>query len=171
MNAMKRTLVLIRHAKSSWSNPLQSDFDRTLNDRGEKDAPEMGERLKALDVIPDLIISSSAKRTRQTAKRIAKKVGYDVDKIKWEEKLYHCIPSVFEEVLEEVSDKVKTVFIVAHNPGITGFVNQLSPEFSIDNMPTCGVVAAHLDLEDWGSFSGAKRKVFLFEYPAKNDNT
>ena len=164
---MQRTLILIRHAKSSWANPMQSDYDRPLNDRGEEEAPQMGEKLKGLHIIPDLIIASSAKRTRQTAKRIAKKVGYDVDKIKWEEKLYHCIPSVFEEVIRGINDKVKTVFIVAHNPGITEFVNQLSPDFATDNMPTCGIAGAHVDAEEWSSFSKAKRKVFLFEYPGK----
>ena len=167
---MQRRLVLIRHAKSSWANPLQSDFDRTLNDRGMHDAPEMGQRLKKLGIIPDLIISSSAKRTRQTARRIAKEVGYDSDHIQWEEKLYHCIPSVFEEVIYEVSDAVKTIFIVAHNPGITGFVNQLSPDFTIDNMPTCGVVAAYVDTREWSAYALSERKVFLFEYPKKHDN-
>src|SRR5947199_8757625 len=116
---MERTLVMIRHAKSSWANPLQSDFERPLNERGEHDAPVMGKRLKKLDIIPDLIISSTAKRTKQTAKKIAKEVGYDVDDIKWEEKLYHCIPSVFEEVIFEVGNKIKTVFIVEQNTGIT----------------------------------------------------
>ena len=166
---MQRTLVMIRHAKSSWANPLQSDFDRPLNERGEREAPEMGKKLHDLQIIPDLIIASSAKRTRQTAKRIAKAVGYDVDQIKWEEKLYHCIPSVFEEVIYETRNDVKTVFIVAHNPGITDFVNQLSPDFSIENMPTAGVVAAHIETDEWNNFSIARKKVLLFEYP-RNDH-
>ena len=76
---MERTLILIRHAKSSWNNPLHSDFDRPLNERGNHDAPLMGKKLKLLNIIPDLIVASSAKRTRQTAKLIAEKVGYDVD--------------------------------------------------------------------------------------------
>jgi len=167
---MQRTLILIRHAKSSWANPLESDFDRPLNERGKHDAPIMGERLKKLGVIPDLIISSSAKRTRQTAKRIADAVGYDIETIKWEEKLYHCSPSVFEEVISGVGDRIKTVFIIAHNPGITEFVNHLSPEFRIDNMPTCGIVGASIDAEEWNNFAVAKRKVFLYEYPGKHDN-
>jgi phosphohistidine phosphatase len=162
---------MIRHAKSSWANPLQSDFERPLNDRGKSDAPLMGKELKKLGITPDLIISSTAKRTRQTAKKIAAEVGYDFDKVKWEEKLYHCIPSVFEEVIYEVSPEIKTVFIIAHNPGITEFVNQLSPEFSIDNMPTCGIVGANFDAREWSSFSMEKRKVFLFEYPAKHEHT
>jgi len=166
---MERTLVLIRHAKSSWASPLQSDFDRPLNDRGNNDAPIMGARLKKMDIIPDLIISSPAKRARQTAKKIADAVGYEIDNIKWEEKLYHCIPSVFEEVISQISDKVKTVFIVSHNPGITDFVNSLSKAFTTDHMPTCGIAGARADTEDWSSFSLAKKKVFLYEYPGKDD--
>jgi phosphohistidine phosphatase len=166
---MQRTLVMIRHAKSSWTNPLQSDFERPLNERGEQDAPAMGKRLKEYGVIPDLIIASSAKRTKQTAKKIAKEVGYDIDNIRWEEKLYHCIPSVFEEIIYELKDKVHTVFIVAHNPGITEFVNQLAPDFSVENMPTCGIVGAHIEAEEWNMFPQAKRKVFLFDYP-KNEH-
>jgi phosphohistidine phosphatase len=164
---MQRTLVMIRHAKSSWANPLQSDYERPLNDRGIQDAPMMGERLGKHGLHPDLIIASTAKRAAQTAKKIAKAVGYDVNNIKWLEKLYHCIPTVYEEELYEIADNVKTVFIVAHNPGITEFVNQLSPHFEIDNMPTCGAVATQLRMEHWNQFSTAEKKVILFDYPKK----
>jgi phosphohistidine phosphatase len=165
---MERTLVMIRHAKSSWANPLQSDFERPLNDRGEHDAPMMGKRLTEKGIIPDLIISSTAKRAKQTAKKIAAAVGYDADRIQWVETLYHCIPSVFEEVLYEVDDNIKTVFIVAHNPGITGFVNQLSPKFKTDNMPTCGIVGCKFEAKQWNAFNVADRTVFLYDYP-KNE--
>jgi phosphohistidine phosphatase len=165
---MEKVLLMIRHAKSSWANPLQSDFERPLTSRGEEDAPDMGKRLKQLGLKPDLIVSSTAKRTKQTAKKIAAEVGYEADKIKWEEKLYHCIPSVFEEVLYELDSDHKTVFIVAHNPGITEFVNQLAPDFSLENMPTCGIVGAKMNIAEWDQFSTAKRKVFLFEYPKKD---
>lgn len=165
---MERKLVMIRHAKSSWANPLQSDFERPLNDRGEKDAPMMGERLKKQNIIPDIIIASTAKRAKQTAKKIAKAIGYNEDKIVWQEKLYHCIPPVFEEVMYEVADDVKTVFIVAHNPGITEFVNQLSDKFCIDNMPTCGVVGASFDAEQWNEFARTEKTVFLFDAPKNN---
>jgi len=164
---MKRTLVMIRHAKSSWANPLQSDFERPLNDRGQKDAPMMGDRLNKCNLKPDLIISSTAKRAKQTAKKVAAAFGYDEGKIKWYDRLYHCIPSVFEEVLYEVDDSVQTVFVVAHNPGITDFVNQLSDKFKIDNMPTCGIVAAEFELEEWNEFSTTGKKVILFDYPKK----
>lgn len=162
---MERTLVMIRHAKSSWANPLQSDYERPLNDRGEHDAPMMGERLKKRNLLPDVIIASTAKRAKQTAKKIAKAVGYDEDKIVWHEKLYHCIPSVFEEVLYEVADDAKTVYIVAHNPGITEFVNELSDKFCTDNMPTCGIVGARFEAEQWNEFNRTNKEVILFDYP------
>lgn len=166
---MQRTLVMIRHAKSSWANPLQSDYERPLNDRGEQDAPMMGERLKKKNIIPDLIIASTAKRAKQTAKKIAKAIGYDEDKIQWQEKLYHCIPSVFEEVIYEIDDKITTAFIVAHNPGITSFVNELDADFSVDNMPTCAIAGARFDADGWNEFNSVKKKIFLFDYP-KNDD-
>ena len=168
MDDLRRRLFMIRHAKSSWVNPLQSDFDRPLNDRGEHDAPMMGKRLKDLGIIPDLIISSTAKRAQQTAKKIAKETGYDTGAIKWYEKLYHCIPAVFDEVLDELGDDIKTVFIVGHNPGITDFVNDLSDMFHTDNMPTCAVVGAEMELDEWNGFRRAEKKVILFEYPKKN---
>ena len=164
----RRKLFMIRHAKSSWKNPLQSDYERPLNDRGEADAPMMGERLKKLNIQPDLIISSTAKRAAQTAKKIAAAMGYSGDDIKWYDKLYHCIPAVFEEVLYEVDDNVQTVFIVAHNPGITQFVNELSPSFQTDNMPTCGIVGVEFELKTWNEFSRVEKSVILFEYPKKN---
>jgi len=157
--------VMIRHAKSSWANPMQSDFERPLNDRGQHDAPMMGKRLKKAGISPDLIISSTAKRTRQTSKHIAAATGYDFDSVKWEEKLYHCIPSVFEELIYEVDNTVKTVFIIAHNPGITEFVNQLSPRFCTGNMPTCGMVGVHFEADSWEDFALVNRTVFLFDYP------
>lgn len=169
MEDIQRRLFMIRHAKSSWKNPLQSDYDRPLNDRGNNDAPAMGERLKNLGITrPDLVISSTAKRAEQTAKKIARSIGYDIDAIKWYEKLYHCIPAVFEEVLYEVDDHVKTVFIVAHNPGITQFVNEMSSDFHTDNMPTCAVVGTEFALKHWNEFSRVDKKVFLFESPKNN---
>lgn len=168
MEAQLRRLYIIRHAKSSWNNPMLSDYDRPLNDRGERDAPMMGKRLKSLNIKPDIIISSTAKRAAQTAKKISKEIDYDINTIKWVEKLYHCIPTVFEEVLYELDDDVESVFIVAHNPGITDFVNNLSSAFQTNNMPTCGIVGAEFELREWSEFSRVDKKIILFEYPKKN---
>jgi phosphohistidine phosphatase len=160
---------MIRHAKSSWSNPLQSDFERPLNERGKRDAPFMGKQLLRKNVLPDIIISSTAKRAISTAKKIAEELKYDEKSIVQYDKLYHCIPSVFEEVIYEIDDKHKTAFIVAHNPGITDFVNELAGTFRIDNMPTCGIIAATFEADSWNAFASAEKKVILFDYPKKYD--
>ena len=165
---MKRRLVLIRHAKSSWSNPLQSDYDRPLNERGQTDAPMMGERLKAKGVIPDMIIASTAKRASETAKIIANAVDYDEQKINWQDKLYHCNSSVFDEMLEDIPDTVQTVFIVAHNPGVSEYASAFEANSPIDQMPTCGIAGVEFDTDHWYDFNHTKRQVFLFDYPKKN---
>jgi phosphohistidine phosphatase len=167
---MKRRIVLIRHAKSSWANPLQSDYDRPLNDRGLHDAPIMGERLKAKAIIPDLIIASTAKRAAQTARLIATAVGYDIARIDWQEKLYHCISSVFEEVISTLDDAVKTVFIVAHNPGVSEFAGDAAAWPRIDHMPTCGVAGIELEAAHWYNYNYVERQVFLFDYPKKEND-
>ncbi|MBC7555184.1 MAG: histidine phosphatase family protein [Taibaiella sp.] len=164
---MTRKLVMIRHAKSSWANLLQSDFERPLNERGKKEAPEMGAVLKEKGFIPDIIISSKSKRTRQTAKKIASALGYDFEKVVWDDRLYHCIPSVFEEIIYEMPEHIGSLFIIAHNPGITEFVNHLSPHFSIENMPTCGVVGVSFESAEWNEFPIVNKNVILYEYPAK----
>lgn len=164
---MMKTLVLIRHAKSSWAEPLQADFDRPLNDRGREDAPRMGERLKRLGVMPDLIVSSTAKRAVQTAKRIAQGIGYNAEKIQWVERLYHASPATMESVVAGLGDDVENVFLVSHNNGLTHYANSLSPQFSTDNMPTCAAVGCRAEIGSWSDFPAADKTVFLYEYPKK----
>ncbi|MEZ5017812.1 MAG: histidine phosphatase family protein [Flavipsychrobacter sp.] len=162
-----KRVVIVRHAKSSWANAGLADFDRPLNDRGNHDAPMIGKRLKALGVQPELIISSTAKRARQTAKKISSELGYKKEDILLLDKLYHCHPDTFEEVIYGIEDSVKTVIIVAHNPGITLFVNSLSYQFSSANIPTCGVVVAEFTAKNWNEFNRVEKQVVIFEYPKK----
>lgn len=163
----KRTLYMIRHAKSSWSNPADSDFERPLNDRGKRDSPFIGSKLKEKNILPDIIISSTAKRAAQTAKKIATAIGYDISNIKWLDKLYHCSPASYEEVLYELDDDIQSVCIVSHNPGVTQFVNEQSDSFYTDNMPTCAVVGIEFDLNSWQEFNLVDKRIILFEYPKK----
>ena len=164
---MERTLILIRHAKSDWGTMSLRDYDRPLNQRGKKDAPEMGKRLKKKHIIPDLIISSPAVRAAGTAKLIAAEVGYDPGHIRWVEKLYHCTAEVFEEVITggDIADDVKTVFIFAHNPGISLFAHDAVPELLLDDMPTCGMVGLTFNAARWSDYTEAKRAPLFFDYP------
>ena len=164
---MERKLVLIRHAKSDWSTPGQQDFDRPLNERGKRDAPMMGSRLKDKGLLPDLILASPAKRAAATARAIADEVGYSREKIEWVDRLYHCPAYMFEEVILSagIPDEVKTVFIFAHNPGITHFANETTEAWQIDNIPTCGVVALTFNAAGWNDYPSAKHSLLFFDYP------
>ncbi len=164
---MHRTIILIRHAKSSWNNPDQADFERALNGRGKHDAPLMGSILHKRNILPDLIVSSSAKRAEQTARKIAEAVGYPSEEIQYEEKLYLCEPEIFYQTIASLPADARNVYIIAHNPGITDFVNQLSDTFRIDNMPTCSLTGVRMESAGWAEFDSVHKNVFLFEYPKK----
>ena len=85
-----KMLYIIRHAKSSWADPIASDFERGLNDRGKRDAPKMGKRLKEKEIHPDIVISSPAKRALSTARRISEVLKFKKERVKTDSKLYHA---------------------------------------------------------------------------------
>jgi phosphohistidine phosphatase len=159
-----KLLLLIRHAKSDWSVPGQEDFDRTLNEKGKKDAPVMAKWLAQKKVIPELIISSTANRAGTTALLMAKTWLYPEQRIIWKPELYHAGLSTFSEIITNTPDKVKSVALFSHNPGISLFANALTPDI-IENIPTCGVVGVKADTNSWGNFMKAEKKLVIFEYP------
>src|SRR6185369_16889832 len=165
-----KKLYLVRHAKSSWDNVEMDDFDRPLNDRGEKDAPHMAKLLKHRDVVPDRLITSPANRAFSTCQSFAKVFDFDKKKIIIEKKLYHASQETILKVLAslpEHKDKEDVVFLFGHNPGITEFANELL-NVSIDNIPTCGIVEATLDIEKWKDISFGCAKMTSFDYPKKS---
>jgi phosphohistidine phosphatase len=167
-----KQLYVIRHAKSSWDEEGLSDFERPLNERGKRDAPAMGKRLKEKDVTPDLLFSSPAKRALSTARRIGKVLGYKKEKIKTDRRLYHADSEMIFSVLQEIKNKHEVVLVFGHNPGLTDFVNDLMTEHSmnIDNVPTAGVVAFELDITDWKELLPHKGRMLFFDFP-KNKTT
>lgn len=162
-----KTVYIIRHAKSSWANHNQSDFDRPLNERGTKDAPVMAEKLLKKNIHIDTFISSTALRARQTCEHFCKVFGVDFNKIQLEDKLYHAPSYAIYAAISDIKDSNKNVAIFCHNPGVTDFVNTLSEKFQIDNMPTCGIVAVEADVTHWKDFEKAEKKVLFIEYPKK----
>lgn len=159
-----KTLLLVRHAKSSWDAPGLSDFDRPLNERGKKDAPEMAKRLKDKKIEIDLFVSSPAKRARKTAKYFAEEFGVKKEDIQLVDDLYLATPSAFQKTVAELNDKDDAVVIFSHNPGITEFANSLS-NVRIDDMPTCSVFAVYADTGSWSDFENAEKKFLFFDYP------
>jgi phosphohistidine phosphatase len=161
-----KTLYIIRHAKSSWNYPGLSDFERPLNERGKRDAPRMGKRLKEKGVRPDLFLSSPAKRAFSTAKRIANVLGYEKEHIKTDKKLYHADDETMLEVIHGLKNKYNEVMVFGHNPGLTDFVNALmDTEHPIDNIPTSGVVCFQFQTDAWATITWGTGHLLFFDYP------
>jgi phosphohistidine phosphatase len=160
-----KTLLLIRHAKSSWDQPGLSDFDRPLNERGKKDAPLMAKRVKEKGIELDHLISSPAKRARKTAKYFAEEFGFKKDDIKLVEELYEATQAEFFHTIKDINDKYNNVALFSHNPGLTDFVSSLT-NVRVDNMPTCSVFALQIKTGNWKDFVNAEKNFLFFDYPA-----
>jgi phosphohistidine phosphatase len=142
---MKSVLVL-RHAKSSWKYPDKTDHERPLNKRGKRDAPLMGRLLKKERLVPDVIISSTAMRARATAEAIAKASGYKGD-ITFNRSLYASGPQAYIDVLHDLSDEYVRVLIIGHNPGLQELVEMLTGEIHL--MPTCSLAHVKFRVDKW----------------------
>ncbi|MBS1746282.1 MAG: histidine phosphatase family protein [Bacteroidetes bacterium] len=159
----KRSLLLIRHAKSSWDNFSGNDFDRSLNERGKRDAPLMAARVHK-NIQLDAIITSPAKRALTTARFFAQEFHIKNHRIAELDYLYDAPVNNFFTAVENLSDEYKNVALFSHNPGITAFVNMLT-NTRIDNMPTCAIFALHIHTDAWKEFRIAKKEFWFFEYP------
>lgn len=164
-----KTLLILRHAKSSWKFPDLSDHDRPLNRRGKRDAPRMGRLLKEKGLVPDLVISSTATRAKDTATAVAKHSGYKGRKINFES-LYAAEPAAYLTVLRDVADNYEQVLIVGHNPSVEELIETLTGEIHI--IPTCTLVQIEFDIEKWSVILDQRtdggRLVEIFR-PAESD--
>jgi phosphohistidine phosphatase len=163
-----KSLLLIRHAKSSWDNAFQKDFDRPLNERGHKDAPAMAKRLAGEKVEIDAFISSPAVRALSTAAYFAKVYGKKEKDIITFSELYQAAPKTFHQVIKKTDDALNSIAVFSHNPGITDLANELT-DSRIDDMPTCAIFAVHADIEHWKDFEKSKITLWFFDYPKARD--
>ena len=159
-----KQLLIIRHAKSSWGEIGQKDFDRPLNERGLSDAPMMAKRMLEKKVGIDGFISSTAKRAITTAGNFADVYQFPQKEIQGLTQLYHAYPKDFYQVVSQLKDTIMTAALFSHNPGITEWVNQLSSTH-IDNMPTCGIFAIKADILHWNEFQIGLKTFWFFDYP------
>ncbi len=161
-----KQVFIIRHAKSDqgfWGN----DFERPLNDRGKSDAPQMAERLKEKCSGIDAWISSPAKRAKKTAELFAGTFNRETSDILFISALYHAPAEVFYDVIVGLSDDLNSIAVFSHNPGITYFVNSLTADVKVDNMPTCGIFAVRAEIDHWHEFANAKKLFLFFDYPKR----
>ncbi|MGN6617175.1 MAG: SixA phosphatase family protein [Ilyomonas sp.] len=161
-----KSLLLIRHAKSSWDNFLLQDIQRPLNERGLKDSPAMAKRLLNRSVYIDTFISSPAKRAFDTCCYFINAYGENEKDILIKPELYLPPIEAFYEVIENLVDDCSSIAVFSHNPGITDFANELT-SVHIDNMPTCSIYAIKVNLKKWKDFESADKKFWFFDYPKK----
>ena len=161
---MKKTLILVRHAKSSWKFPELNDFERPLNGRGKQAIPLMAKRLLESGLSPQLFISSPAKSAKLTCEGFAKSLH--INDIKYDQSLYHAGASELINCVKSVDNVINVVALFGHNPGMTDFANQLTNTY-LDNLPTCGIFACRLEIDDWNEFSLEKGEFLLFDYPKR----
>ena len=141
-----KTLFVLRHAKSSWENSDSSDFDRPLNKRGLNTVPLMGEMMYENGFSPELIISSPAKRAKQTAILIKETAQLQVE-IHYNEKIYEASPLRLLQIVSELDEKLESAMIVGHNPGLEGLIKFLTGE--TQTMPTTALAVIDLNIENW----------------------
>lgn len=141
-----KTLLILRHAKSSWKHPELADHDRPLNKRGKRDAPRMGKLLAQRKLRPDLIVSSTAKRARRTADEAAARCAYD-RAIQLEHTLYLASPAAIIEVLRRVGGSARLVLVVGHNPGLEELVTRLTGRTEL--FPTAALAQIALPIASW----------------------
>jgi phosphohistidine phosphatase len=164
---MKR-LYLVRHAKSDWGRPGLADFDRPLNKRGKKDAPLMGKYLKSVwQIEPDLILCSTAKRAKSTAKRLLKAFDYPKNQIAWHERIYSGDADDVLGLIRRVDNGCGQVMLIGHNPDITTLINELT-NADIFDVPTCGVAGIDLDIDAWEDIVSGN--LVFFEVPKAIDS-
>jgi phosphohistidine phosphatase len=159
-----KTVLFIRHAKSSWKFPDLEDIDRPLNKRGLRDAPFMAEQLAKRQIFPDLIVSSPAVRAYTAAQIIAKKLNYPIIDIQQESKIYEATPETVLDLLRELPNEKEVIFIFGHNPTFTMIANHFSDEY-IDNVPTCGIVAVNFEIESWAELNQQNSRFSFFDFP------
>ena len=160
-----KTLLIIRHAKSSWDVGTITDFERPLNDRGKKDAPIMAKRLIDRNILIDTFVSSPAKRAKKTAELFCEVYNKKAIDILLVSMLYHPEVNNFYEAIAQLDNSADTVAIFSHNPGITEFLNTLTDTVRIDDMPTCSVFGIQIHSDKWADFKKAKKHFLFFDYP------
>jgi len=124
----------------------------------------MGRRLAALGLAPQLLLTSTAVRARQTAESVGQAFAGPLE-IRQEPRLYHASPGELLAVISEQRDAISSLVIVGHNPGLTLFCNMLLPDLHLQNLPTAGAVSIHCDTPDWAAISNGGFSLDFFDAP------
>jgi phosphohistidine phosphatase len=143
-------LYLMRHAKSSWKDSSLSDHQRHLNKRGKKAAPQMGELLNRRELIPDIILCSTAKRARATVDGLLESMDFEGETLHFDE-LYHADTLTYFDQLQKLPPSITTAMIVGHNPTMSHFINVVCHVY--EHMPTAAIAHIAFDCDEWSVVS------------------
>ncbi len=160
-----KTLYLMRHAKSSWKHPELEDIDRPLNPRGRRDAPEMGRRLAARGPLPQRILCSPARRTRETAEAVLVGAGEVDVPCKVDDRLYFRGASGWLEAIRETDDRVETLLVVGHNPDFSRLLARLAG-WSESDLPTASLATLAVNA-DWKNIALQPLRMLDLDWPKR----
>lgn len=163
---MKR-LTLIRHANADWKNPNVPDFDRPLNKGGLSEAEAIGKQLLEQELVPDLLLASSARRTQQTAEIIARQLDLTQRRVKAQESLYLATIDDILALVRDTGPKVQHLAIVGHNPGISEVAKYLAPSVVTMDMTTGAACALTFTARSWATINPPAARVAQFQPPSK----
>ncbi len=145
----QKTILLMRHAKSSWDQPGLRDFDRPLNKRGERDAPRMGRYLKGLGIFPDQIFASPAARAKATALHVLHELGLPEERIVWDEEMYFTGPDAYLNAIRQSVDQSGVVMTIGHNPTTEEVLEQLTGQNISKHIATAAIACLQADTSSW----------------------
>lgn len=161
-----KTLILMRHAKSSWDQPALKDLERPLNARGERDAPLMGSHFSSWGLHPELLISSPAVRARETAIRVARAIFHPEDAIRIAPALYEQgVPGILS-VVHALPETLQSVCLFGHNPTLSEAAGLLGGE-AVTPLPTAALVSLIFAVDDWAAVMPGVGRINRFEYPKR----
>lgn len=165
-----KTLLLLRHAKSSWDDPSLGDFDRPLTARGQNAAQRMGQIMNQRGLAPDLVVCSPARRARETCERAVEALG--PIEVRIEDRLYMADPQTLLEIARALPDSADRALLIGHNPGFERFARRLAGSAAGDSLqrlivkfPTAALAVIQLERHHWRDLAPHEARLAEFLTP------
>ena len=157
-----KNLIIVRHCKSSWKDPILSDFDRPLNKRGNIDGELMSNYLREKEKKIDKLILSTSIRTRLTSKYFIEKIHFN--SISYLDELYHASYSEIIKIISKIENNFNNIMVIGHNPGLTELINYFT-DMRIYNIPTTGIIKVEFKEDEWSKITENKGKIVYKKFP------
>jgi phosphohistidine phosphatase len=161
-----KNLYLMRHADSSWAGNRMSDFDRTLNELGQRDVLEIGRKLKANSFSPEILICSPAKRASQTMNLLIPAIGFPKESVVFDESIYEASVGGLLNIVQSLDDRSGSAMLIGHNPGISLLAGELCGK-AVAQIPTCSILTIHIPSSHWNNAGPIACQLLNFDHPRK----